>query len=503
MHDQSDLRHYLGIIRRQALLVIGITVAAALAALLLALSQPSKYRTTATLVYAPPTSSVLNNTTTTEDPNRALSTLSVLATTDPIVRAAATSANVGPDVLRTTVSVAVDPSADLLDITGTSRSPRVAAAAANALAVAFTQSLTKMEQARVTNYIAGVRQSIDRLAGRSTPDIQSQIVILQNNLSAANAELRTTTGALQVAQPAAVPTTAFSPRPARDAGIGALVGLLLGILVAVGRDRLDRRLRSLDDVEQIYGAPTLGTVPRVRAAARGDRAAGLADFGGNTHLAESFRTIRTNLTLLALGREDMRVIAVSSAVAGEGKSAATANLAAALAATGSKVLAVSADVRSPALHEYFSSERGVGVIDVLSEESTLRDAARFAPMNGDTSARAGEVTILSNRRRFADPAVLYQSNAMSKLLEQARQSYDFVLLDAPPLLQAGEASVLSQRADAVILVSRLSSLTRDQAQRAIAQLRAMGIEPVGLIVTNQDQEGDAQVYGYAPPRGDG
>ena len=197
----------------------------------------------------------------------------------------------------------------------------------------------------------------------------------------------------------------------------------------------------------------------------------------------------------------MRVIAVSSAVAGEGKSAATANLAAALAATGSKVLAVSADVRWPALHEYFSSERGVGVIDVLSEESTLRDAARFAPMNGDTSARAGEVTILSNRRRFADPAVLYQSNAMSKLLEQARQSYDFVLLDAPPLLQAGEASVLSQRADAVILVSRLSSLTRDQAQRAIAQLRAMGIEPVGLIVTNQDQEGDAQVYGYAPPRG--
>jgi receptor protein-tyrosine kinase len=392
--------------------------------------------------------------------------------------------------LQRSVDVTGQLSANLIDVTASAGDGSAAARAANAVADAIQADNLASVRQTLQAQIAVLTDQIAQLKGQRSTDARTLRDQYTQEKNADLIQLKAARPYLQVTNAAAVPTSAASPKPLRDAAIGAIVGLLLGVGAALVRDRLDRRLRTVEEVEQAYGASLLGTVPRISAAARGDRAAGLGDYAGVSLLAESYRTIRTNLSLFRLDREDMKVVVISSAVAGEGKSAATANLAAALAASGRKVLAVSADIRSPALHEYFAHHGGIGVIDVLSDEASLDEAARFAPLNGSVSARGGEVSLLSNDRHFSDPAVLYQSGAMARLLEHARDAYDMVLLDAPPLLFAGEANVLAKQADAVIIVSRVDQVTREEARRARNLLQAADVVPLGLIVTNVTSDGE-------------
>jgi capsular exopolysaccharide synthesis family protein len=484
MTDEPDLRRYLTVVRRQLPLVLTMTIVCALAALAVSLTQAPSYSAKATLLYAPPA------TQTSTDPSRDIATLVGTAKIDRILQAAAPAAGMSVQQLQQAISVAADPTANLIDVTASAGNAHAAQRAANAVAAAIQAD--NLAQVRKTQQaqIDVIARQIAQLRGQHTTDARTQRASLRDELNADQVQLQAAQANLQVADAAPLPTAPSSPKPLRDAAIGGIVGLLLGIGTALVRDRLDRRLRTVDEIEDAYGTSLLGTVPRVNAAARGDRSAGLGDYAGVSLLAESYRTIRTNLSLFRLDREDMKVVVISSAVAGEGKSAATANLAASLAASGRRVLAVSADIRSPALHEYFAHRGGVGVIDVLSDEATLDQAARFAPLNGNVSARAGEVSLLSNDRHFSDPAMLYQSNAMARLLDHARSTYDMVLLDAPPLLFAGEASVLARQADAVIIVSRIDQVTRDEARRARTLLQAADVKPLGLIVTNVSADGD-------------
>jgi receptor protein-tyrosine kinase len=493
MPDEPDLRRYLKVVRRQLVLVASMAVICAVAALAVSLAQSKTYKANATLLYTP---NQLPGTSQ-EDPARALATRVSLATTQRVLTAAAPAAGTSAQKLRNEISASADPAADLVQITASAGSPAAAARYANAVATTFVALRDREQRQTVNAELRSVKGQLSRLPKNNSATTQATSAALTQQLATLQGEAATTHGDLQLAEPATPPTSAASPKPLRNAGIGLIVGLLLGITAALIRDRLDRRLRTVSDIEEAYALPTLGTVPRVAAAVRGDRHAGLGDYAGSSHLVEAYRNIRTNLSLFRLRGDEMRVIVISSAVAGEGKSAATANLAAALATSGRRVLAMSVDIRSPTLHQYFGRHGDAGVIDVLSEEATLSDAARYAPLNGRAGTHAGEVALLSNDRHFSDPAVLYQSGAMKRLLEDARSRYDVVLLDAPPLLYAGEASVLAQQADAVILVSRVDQVTRDEARRAMALLRAAGVDPLGIIVTNVSADEDVYSgYGY-------
>ena len=370
----------------------------------------------------------------------------------------------------------------------------------------------------LASQISFLQQELHTLAGKTDPSSVAAASDVRTQLVQLRAQQATFSPDLTVLSPATPPTSASAPHPSRNAAIGIFVGLVLGLLLGLLRDRLDRRTRSVEEVESIYRAPILGRVPfSGRRTARGDV---LADFSGATPLADAYRTIRTNLSLFQLNNAKSAVVLVTSAVPAEGKSAVSANLAHALSVTGKRVLAVSADLHNPALHEYFGSSaqdgggiaipltlrgeaaRGrinparpaAGLIQVLAGEVTLEEAVRQIPLTPRERSSGGSLGLLANSSTFFDPAALFGSGQMDRFFKSAKQLFDVVVVDAPPLLVNADAALLAQTSDVIVVVARLKHLTRNQARRAVRVMGAAHIAPTGLIVTG---DLDSPEYGYS------
>lgn len=514
MTDDSSLRHYLSLTRRSWWLVLLIALVAGGAAAGVSLLQGDRYRSTATILYTP----ALVPTPLTQDggdPSRAIDTLVSLVQTDEVLaRALPATGYATTEKLRENLDVSAGSNNDLISISVSEPTAQAATTATDAVAQGFLSWRTERQNELVEARIAFLEDQLAALASDS--EAASEV---RRQLTEAEAQLRTSSADLTLVQPAEVPDDPYAPHPVRNGIIGFLLGLFLGVVVAIVRDRLDRRLRTVEEVEGIYGAPTLGVVPFVPKAARGNRGSALGDFTPRerltdaTAVADAFRTIRTNLGLAWLGGRSSHVVVISSAVPEEGKSAATANLATAFASAGKRVLAISADVHSPTLHLYFDrieqavaangrgavapgADRGgpSGVIEVLSGDVSLDDALRGVVLNG-AGPDGGELALLANGTRFFDPAVLYQSEAMRELLMDARERYDVVVIDAPPLLVSGECSVLARQADALLLVAQVGKLSRESARRATRVMESAHVEPRGLIVVGRRLE-DEEAYGY-------
>lgn len=514
MSDDSSLRHYLSLTRRSWWLILLIALVAGGAAAGVSLVQGARYKSTATILYTP---AVVPTPLTQDggDPSRAIDTLVSLVQTDEVLSQALSETGYATtEKLRDNLDVSAGSNNDLISISVSEPTAPAAATSTGAVAQAFLAWRTAKQNELVQARIDFLQDQLASLS--SDTDAASDV---RRQLTEAEAQLRTSSADLTLVQPAEVPGDPYAPHPVRNGIIGFLLGLFIGVVVAIVRDRLDRRLRTVEEVEGIYGAPTLGIVPFVPKAARGNRVSALGDFtpregfSDATAVADAFRTIRTNLGLAWLGGRSSHVVVISSAVPEEGKSAATANLATAFASAGKRVLAISADVHSPTLHLYFDRvEEGVaangrgavatdsgrlernGVIEVLSGDVSLDDALRHVVLNG-AGSEGGNLSLLANGTRFFDPAVLYQSEAMRELLMDARERYDVVVIDAPPLLVSGECSVLARQADALLLVAQVGKLSRESARRATRIMDAAHVEPRGLIVVGRRLEGE-EAYGY-------
>ena len=512
VHEHSDLREFIVLVRRHALLIVLITLATAGATFFVSLRQPKQYAANTTLLYSPSTTTVGTDT----DPTRAIETIVGIGTSNTVLGPISRRFELSLPKLKKSVTVTGDATADLAKIGATSRSPTESAALANGIAQALISYRTTRLQNLLNAQITALQEQLQTLAGKADPSSVAAAAGVRTQLVQARAELAVSSPDLSVLTPAVTPTSAASPHPTRDAAIGLLVGLVLGIMLGVLRDRLDRRTRGIDEVESVYRAPMLGMVPFTkRRAARVDL---LADFSGSGLLADAYRTIRTNLSLFRLGDSANNVIVVTSAVAGEGKSAVAANLAHALAVTGKHVLAVSADLHNPTLHEYFgvnpadtppvlqridgtgmtklAPQRGYGgLVQVLAGDVPVSEAVRVIPLSARERATGGSLALLANSSTFFDPAVLFSSGPMQRFLQHAKQKYDVIVLDTPPLLVNADAALLAQGADIVVLVARLNHLTKNQARRAVRVMQATHISATGIIVTG-DVDEPAYGYGY-------
>lgn len=516
MPEDVNLNHSLAVIRRNAVLVLLVAAVVGLVAFAVALVQTDRYRATATVLYTP-------SGTGGEDPGRTLDTLVGVLQTKEVLQTAVSGSGFGSTAaLRGNLEVGSNADSDLIEISATSTSAQGAAQAANAVANSFVEWRTSKRRELTRARIEFLKNQLATLAGKTSPSEVNAAADLRTQLSEAQAELAVPTADLAVVELATPPAGPFSPHPFRNGLIGVLAGLILGAGLALGRDRLDRRLRSVEDVEEIYGCPALGVVPYVEIAAHGNRKAALGDFSGRSPIAEAFRTIRTNLSLFRLDEGDPKVIVVSSAVSDEGKSTATANLALAIASSGRRVLAISADAHRPSLGEYFEEPQesdeeneavegasgapvrvgqlnGVfGMVDVLAGVVPLEKAVWNIHLNGAAARPGGTLDVLAGGRQFADPAVLYQSGAMRRLLDQATKQFDVVIVDTPPILAGGESAALAQHGDALLIVASVDRLTRNGARRAARLLQAARLAPVGLIVTGRNIERElAYGYGYS------
>jgi capsular exopolysaccharide synthesis family protein len=289
----------------------------------------------------------------------------------------------------------------------------------------------------------------------------------------------------EVVDNAQVSTSPVSPRPMRNLGLGFVLGLLLGIGIAVVRELLDNSLSTSEDVAEITSAPIVGRITSDPAAVRMPVGAALA---GTTSWAEAFRVLRTNMQYIEVDH-DQKVFVVTSAVPEEGKSTTAVNLAVTLALTNQRVALVECDLRRPLIAKRLGLDGAVGTTSVMIGKVSLREALQSY---GDTGLR-----VLACGPIPPNPSEMLQSKAMETLLAQLRAEFDVVLLDAPPLLPVTDASLLTAQTDGALVVVRHGKTTQDQLAHAMERLEAVDAKMLGVVLNMVPaKRRGGEVYSY-------
>lgn len=285
-----------------------------------------------------------------------------------------------------------------------------------------------------------------------------------------------------VVSPASVPTEWTSPRVLMNLALGALLGLLIGLGQAVLRSRLDTRVLTEQDVAQVTDRSVVGTIVH---DAEAEKDPTIAQAGAQSIRAEAYRRLRTNLQFLELGGR-RRSIVISSSVAGEGKTTTAINIASTLADAGESVLLIDADLRRPSLANYLKLDGTVGLTTVIIGRAALGDVVQ--PLG------QGNLHVLPAGQIPPNPSELLGSEPMERLLAEATDRYDMVIIDSPPLLPVTDAAVLSHSTGGVLLVVGSGLVARPGLAAAIESLEKVDANILGLVLNGVKAEHGQ--YGY-------
>jgi succinoglycan biosynthesis transport protein ExoP len=412
-----------------------------------------------------------------------------------------TAAQLGQALTKQTVSSALSVSAqgesNIVNVAATAGTPALAAAIANTYTTLFVSEQQSSNHAYYASALKLVNRQLAALSPRERAGTAG--LALQNRAQSLGvlAELRN--GNVQVAQPAAVPTSPSSPKIARNTILGGVLGLLLGLSVAFLLERFDRRIREPKDLEEIYGLPLLGVVPESSALSRSAKAGKDVGRPLPASEAEAFQLIRAHLRYFNVDRQ-LHALLVASAAPGDGKTTVARHLAAAAVRMGARVLLLEADLRRPTIAEQLDISSGPGVADVLIGAVGLHDAIQqvevdSSPLNGNGS-RVLDV-LVAGAALPPNPSELIESNAMEALLAITKPTYDLVVIDTPPLTAVSDAFPLLGKVDGVIVVGRVGRNRRDVAERLHETLTGADAPLLGVVANGfkAGRRGDA--YGYA------
>jgi receptor protein-tyrosine kinase len=273
-----------------------------------------------------------------------------------------------------------------------------------------------------------------------------------------------------IEQHASLPTSPVIPNTTRNIAAGFALGVLLGIGLAVLRDRLDNTVKGKQTIEEITGAGPVADIPLDKER-RKHPAISFAD--DRSAIAEAFRELRTNLQFLEVD-DPPRVLVVTSALPNEGKSTTAINIALALAEAEHDVVLVDGDMRRPKLDEYLELIGSVGFSTVLSGQASLREVLQKTRFPG--------LTVLTSGAIPPNPSELLGSLATKKVLSEMRSDFDYVIVDSSPLLPVTDAAVLSAAADGVLVVARFAKAKREQLAHAVENLRSVGARILGTVL---------------------
>ncbi|WP_062530165.1 polysaccharide biosynthesis tyrosine autokinase [Demequina rhizosphaerae] len=282
------------------------------------------------------------------------------------------------------------------------------------------------------------------------------------------------------------PLEPTSPRVKLTVALGLIAGLVVGIVVAVVRASQDRRLRHPSDIEKLFEIPVVGALPYDQEIARH----GVAGSPDDDAMKEAVRQLRTNLQFVDVDNPP-RVIVVTSALPGDGKSTTVIKLAEAIAEGGRDVVLVDADLRRPVLARSLGLVDAVGLTDVLVGRVSIEDALQpYGPTE--------HLQILSSGSIPPNPSELLASDAMHTLMYSFHED-TIVLVDSPPLLPVTDAAVLTARMDGALVVARAGRTTIEELEQAIQDLEKVKGRAIGAILDAVPLRGAYRSYrgGYA------
>ncbi|MDH2442999.1 polysaccharide biosynthesis tyrosine autokinase [Amnibacterium sp. CER49] len=445
-----EIRDYIVIWRRYWQTILATVLAGIAVSATVALVQPSTYQATASAYVATPSSSSIAELSQGASfTQQAVKSYAQVATSSfvlsPVIKRLHLQLSTSQLAAEITATAPVD--TVIIDITVADRSATRAAAVANAVTEQLSNSINSLTS------VAATPVKITRI------------------------------------QPAVPPVSRSNLPLALLMTLGALAGLIVGYGLSVLRESLDTRVHSRADLEEVTDTPIVGELLLTKR----DQPARLVmrddELGA---AAEAYRALRANLNYVSIDKR-VRTTLITSSIAGEGKSTTAANLAIALTQAETRVLLIDADLRRPAIADYFALEGELGLTDVLVGQVQREHAIqRSAYLNLD---------ILTSGQTPPNPGELLGSRALHKLLEELRPEYDQILIDSPPLLPVADAAVLAGQVDGVIIVAAADRTTRTQLDLSLTTLATTDSALLGIAL-NMVPPGRATagVYGYAHNR---
>jgi len=286
-----------------------------------------------------------------------------------------------------------------------------------------------------------------------------------------------------IEQRAKIPSEPVAPRPVLNIALGAFIGGLLGVGLALLRETLDNTVKNRDTLEAISGTGLVGVLPldktrRLKPALSFD--------SDNSPSAEAYRKLRTNLQFLSVDNPP-RLILVTSSTPNEGKSTSAINIALALAEADNNVLLIDGDMRRPSLHKYLSLVGSVGFSTVLSGGASLDDVLQKTQFPRLTVLTAGSIP--------PNPSELLGSLAAKKILGELRDRFDYAIIDSSPLLAVTDGAILAAEVDGTILLVRAGKTKRDQLAHSVKMLTDVGATILGAVLSFVSPSGSSG-YGY-------
>ena len=360
-----------------------------------------------------------------------------------------------------------------------------------------------VEQIGTTQFInVSYEDSDPRQAQRVANTIGEVFSQREENTNAGNGSVTAT-----VWERSRVPANPVSPNLPLNIGAGLALGLLLGTALALLLEFLDNSWRSPEELEQISGVANFGTIPgfevlkdralaermqelqaeienvpvpqEPKASRKSDKSENGLWYGSLVTLlapdnfaSEAFRSLRTNL-IYAVADNPPKVIMVTSPGPREGKSAVCSNLAVALAQAGMGTLIVDCDLRKPALHKIFGVRNFLGLVNAMVRQLGLPEVWHDAAPN---------LKVVPSGPTPLNPAELLGSDRLSELLDETRETFDYVLLDAPPIGAVSDPAVLAPRVDGVFLTVDAQNARKRSVQRSMRSLETVGANVLGTVM---------------------
>lgn len=305
-----------------------------------------------------------------------------------------------------------------------------------------------------------------------------------------------TTGGVQILNPAAVPSDPVSPTVLRDVIQALAIGIFVGIALAWARDQLDDSLRTRDDLERaVKDLPPIGLVPFDPSWRDARRAHLVTAAAPMSATAESYRGLRTAIQYAGLERP-LKIILITSAGAGEGKTTLLSNLALAFAQAGKRVAVVGCDLRKPRVHEFMKVDGSIGFTSVVLGDVSLDEALQQSPLHQN-------IDVLAAGPRPPNPSELLSIDRAASLIRSLGERYSVVFVDSPPVLPVTDALVLSRCVDGTLFVAAANETTRRTASHAVELLRQVSSPLLGSVlngVAAEDTYGSLyEYYGYLTP----
>jgi polysaccharide biosynthesis transport protein len=285
---------------------------------------------------------------------------------------------------------------------------------------------------------------------------------------------------VEVLDRAEKPVKPVRPNVPLNITLGVIVGLVMGFGLAFFIEYLDTSVKTIDDVERSLQAPVLGVIPQ--------NVGSLLDEGPDSPHAEAYRVLRTNLLF---GRKDqtMNTMTVVSGGAGEGKSTTIFNLATIFAQNGAKVLLVDSDLRRPSLHKLFNVSNSVGLTNYLLKQNTVEEVIQTTKVPG--------LHFLPSGKLPSSSMGVLNSAQMREFVKQARERYDYVFFDSPPIMGVSDASILASVVDMALLVIQYRKYPQVMTQRAKQMVEKVGGQLMGVVLNNINISQDSYYYYYS------